>query len=104
MVRRSAPQKLTDDAAFPVRVKVRVPEGGFRTLRNPDFDAWLDREIGRADYAQHPADGLGERTVAFYFRDAERAARFTEAFPDLELADGTASAAYTSPALPFGRK
>jgi hypothetical protein len=46
---------------------------------------------------------FSERAVAFHFRDVEPARRFLEAFPGLRLADGTVTAAYTSPALPFGR-
>ena len=32
MCRRSPPQKAIDDRAFPVRVKVLVPERGFENL------------------------------------------------------------------------
>ena len=104
MVRRTPPQKLVDDAAFPVRMMVLVPSDGFGVQFHADFTTWLDREVGRADYAQHPAQGLGERVLAFYFRRPTPAARFLRTFPTLVLADGTASAAYASPALPFGRK
>jgi hypothetical protein len=82
-------------------VKVLAPEGGFGRLLD-DAYIWLDREVGRADYAQHPAKMFSEHAVAFHFRDVEPARRFLEAFPSLILADGTATAAYTSPALPHG--
>ena len=101
MVRRSTPQRISDEEAFPIRVKVRTPSGGFRLLHAEMF-IWLDREVGRANYAQHPAKVFGQPAVSFYFRRVEPASRLLAAFPNLMLADGTTSAAYTSPALPFG--
>jgi hypothetical protein len=94
-----------------VRVFIQVPENGFGQLigSGPDtLNAWLDREVGRTEYAWHSgsafATNVGRRDVsAFYFRHPEPAARFLAAFPELELADGTASRGYTSPSLPFGR-
>ena len=47
MDRRSPPQKRTDDHAFPVRVKVLVPERGFENLLL-DMHHWLDAETGPA--------------------------------------------------------
>ena len=67
-----------------------------------DALVWLDLEVGRADHAKHAAMTLGGTSVAFHFRDVEPARRFLEAFPGLTLADGTVTAAYTSPALPHG--
>ena len=52
MARRSTSQKKIDDAAFPVRVRIVVPEYGF----GPDLIAmrrWLSTEIGDADHAAH---------------------------------------------------
>jgi hypothetical protein len=57
MERRSPPQKRIDDHAFPVRVKVLVPERGFENLLL-DMHRWLDAEVGRGSYAEH-----GVRTV-----------------------------------------
>ncbi len=45
---------------------------------------------------------LGAIGVGFHFRALEPSQRFLEAFPALVLADGTVTAAYTSPALPHG--
>ena len=54
MERRSPPQKRIDDHAFPVRVKVLVPERGFENLLL-DMHRWLDAEVGRGSYAEHGA-------------------------------------------------
>ena len=43
-------QKRIDDHAFPVRVKVLVPERGFENLLL-DMHRWLDAEVGRGSYA-----------------------------------------------------
>ncbi len=86
MVQRTPPQSKSDDSAFPVRVLIAVPERGFQ-LRLGDMNNWLDREVGRGNYAHH---GSGRRlpdASAFYFRTTEAAFRFTEAFPDLALDD-----------------
>ena len=101
MSRRTAPQHKADDIAFPVRVKVRVPECGFGTLLAQIY-TWLDREIGRGEYAHHSATAIGMDATAFYFRNPEAAAQFVSAF-DLKLADGTGGLTYSSPAFPFGR-
>ncbi len=52
MTRRSPAQSVTDELAFPVRVKIVVPERGLSQILQDVF-VWLDREVGRADYAQH---------------------------------------------------
>jgi hypothetical protein len=100
MTRRGTPQRRIDDEAFPVRVKLLVPEGGFgRQLA--DLQAWLDLEVGRGEYAFHGASTLGllNGAVAVYFRAPEIAQRFVGSFLDLLLADGTESLVYTSPYL-----
>jgi putative SOS response-associated peptidase YedK len=104
MTRRSTPQRRIDDEAFPVRVKLLVPEGGFERQFD-DLYRWLDQEVGRGEYAFHAASALGisRDAVAVYFRAPETAHRFVARFPDLLLADGTDSVVYTSPTLPFGR-
>ena len=102
MERRSPPQKRIDDHAFPVRVKVLVPERGFENLLL-DMHRWLDAEVGRGSYAEHGArTGLTDAT-AWYFRSVEAAQAFVARFPMLELADGTELPTYQSPYLPFGR-
>lgn len=98
MTRRSTPQRRIDDEAFPVRVKLLVPEGGFERQLD-DVYRWLDQEVGRGEYAFHATSSLGisRDAVAVYFRAPETAHRFVARFPDLLLADGTDSVVYTSP-------
>lgn len=96
MSRRSTPQTQIDDRAFPVRVKLVVPPGGLGN-RLSDVHAWLGTEIGSGDYAVHAGTGIAMEAVAVYFRDVAGASHFAAAFPDLELADGTTGAAYSSP-------
>jgi hypothetical protein len=104
MTRRSSPQRRIDDEAFPVRVKLLVPEGGFGR-RLTELHVWLDREAGRGEYAFHAASTLGipKGAVAVYFWTPATAHRFVGSFPDLLLADGTDSVVYTSPHLPSGQ-
>ena len=108
MVKRSTPQRQIDDRSFPVRMLIYVPPNGYGRLIGsaPDtINNWLDREIGRGEYAWHSGGSSGVRDVtALYFRDPRAAVRFLDAFPQLELADGTMERGYTSPFLPFGRK
>ncbi|WP_324752096.1 SOS response-associated peptidase [Roseovarius sp. Pro17] len=58
---------------------------------------WLNDRLGVGFFASHSATSTGVNAVAFYFRDVENARTFLEAHPMLELADGTASIAYSSP-------
>lgn len=100
MTRRSTPQQKIDDAAFPVRVIVQVPDEGFgRTLN--EIHAWLVKHVGRGSFAHHAGGRRGTSegivdTVAFYFRDVRSAAEFVDHF-GLRLADGTTSVTYTAP-------
>lgn len=108
MSRRSEPQRKIDDAAFPVRIYLRVPGDGL----GRDLDAlyqWLAGNLDPGEYAvhaggRHPiADGLEDR-LAVYTRNPVAAASLLQALPALELSDGTEAITYTSPALPFGRR
>ena len=108
MSRRSTPQSKIDDTAFPVRLRVVVPEYGF----GPQLSAihsWLDTTLGRGNFAHHGGgraiaqQGTVEYTTLFYFRTAHAAAAFADAF-DVTLCDGTEAESYRSPALPFGRR
>ena len=104
MVRHSTPQWKIDDQAFPVRVKIAVPPGGLGNVLN-DMIYWLQDNLGRGNFAQHAAGSVGLRDAAgFYFRSLDDAQRFMDTFPAAELADGTASPGYTSPAIPNGRQ
>ncbi len=96
MVRRSTPQKNIDELAFPVRVKFAVPERGFG-MRLDAIHTWLKKEVGWGFYAVYTSRGLAADALGVYFRDIEGARALISAFPDLILADGTESPAYTSP-------
>ena len=48
MVRRSVPAKAIDDIAFPIRVKVKVPERGFGA-RIDLYHAWLQSNLSAGD-------------------------------------------------------
>ncbi len=51
MTQRTPPHRKTDDIAFRVRVRVMVPVG-YGNLLN-EILAWLDRKIGRGEYAHN---------------------------------------------------
>jgi hypothetical protein len=96
MVRRTPRQQAIDDLAFPVRVKFAVPMLGLgRTL--DAVDRWLAEELGPGEFACHSSPSIGCDAAAIYFRTISSAERFTYAFPDLMLADGTRAPAYGSP-------
>ncbi len=97
MSRRTAPQKKTDERAFPVRVRFEVPGNGLG-LRLGDLHRWLNREIGAGFFAVHSSHGLGMQAVSIYLCDTECARDLVAAFPDLKLADGTKCHTYYSPA------
>lgn len=96
MVRRSSPQKRIDELAFPVQVKFAIPERGLG-VRLDAIHAWLRTEIGPGYYAVYNSRGLAVDALGVYLRDVENARALIAAFPDLILADGTESRAYTSP-------
>lgn len=52
----------------------------------------------RSIHTQHLASEPGVHKTAIYFRSLEAARRFTTAFPDSELADGTQGPDYARPA------
>lgn len=103
MSRRTTPQAKTDDAAFPVRVRLAVASGGLGRQYEALYQ-WLEATLGRAEYAWHSSGSLGWRDCfALYFRTPADAEAFHAAFPEIELADGTRLPGYYSPNLPFGR-
>lgn len=102
MARRSTPQRKIDDAAFPVRVKVLVPTLGFGVRLN-EMLAWLQQEFGARRFAHHAGRSSAGDAMALYFVDLEAAERFLQAFPDLELADGTTLPFYTRSGMVPGR-
>lgn len=88
MTRRGTPQRAVDERAFPIRVKVRAPNTDFAHQLGRIL-AWLRDEVGAGEFGYHAGGPLGPDALAFYFRELEEAARFLEAFPQLQLADGT---------------
>lgn len=80
-----------------------VPHLGLGQLSDA-LHAWLKAELGRSNYAVHAGGRPAVRdTIALYFRTPVAAAAFKQAFPALELADGTSASWYSSPNLPFAR-
>lgn len=88
MVSHSIRQAKRDDLAFPVRVKVRVPNHGLGKLLDR-MVAWLRENMKPKGYACHNEPGVACSTVAFYFQDVGSALAFVQAFPEGGLADGT---------------
>ena len=103
MNRRSPPQAKTDDAAFPVRVLVLVPENGYGTALDA-MVTWLRSNIGVGEFAHHPGASALAAASSFYFRCIADAVFFVAAHPEIVLADGTMSASYRSPHFVFGRE
>lgn len=97
MARRTIAQKRTDELAFPIRIRFSIPVGGFG-LRLDDLHRWLAQEIGAGRYAIHSSPGLATDAIGVYLCCTASAQALVEAFPDFELADGTVSRAYSSPA------
>ena len=102
MVRRSESQFKIDDRAFPVRVKIVVPDQGLGGISDR-IRTWLKEELGHLRHGWGPAHSTGCRQATAYdFRSTEDAQRFVDAFPELELADGVGSSVHTSPAKTAG--
>ena len=102
MSRRTTPQKKIDDLAFPVRVKLAIPDNGLG-CRLEAINSWLKSHMSSGDFACHSHEGLTCGTLAIYFRSVRDAASFSETFTDLTLADGTLSPAYSTPSRRAGR-
>lgn len=98
MPRRSIPQPVLDDAAFPIRVKLRVPDLGLGKVL-VEMLRWLRTEVGECNFAYHDTETLEGEALALYFRRIQDAAALLSAFPKLETADTTTSRAYSSQAL-----
>lgn len=97
MNRRTRAQHKTDDLAFPVRVKFAVPWNGLGAISSR-LQQWLSEELGPGRYASHTAMAISTQAIGVYFVSLEDAQRFVAAFPEMEIADGTRSASYYSPA------
>lgn len=77
MTRRSTPQRLIDDHAFPIRIRFMLPWNGFGQ-RYDVYMAWLNR-LGPDEWAWHSA--------SLYVRNLNTAVQFLANFPELTLAD-----------------
>ena len=95
MSRPLTPRKLQVDTALPVRIKIGVPSHGVGMVLDDCF-RWLNENVGSERISQAAAATLGGSATAFYFLCLEDALRFVDAFPGLELADGTIAASYWS--------
>lgn len=104
MTRRSTSQRTIDNGAFPILVLIHVPGNGLGRLMD-DIHSWCRDNLPPGDFAHHSGGSFafGGDATAWYFRRVEDAAAFLAANPLVELADGSASRAYTSPAFPLGR-
>ncbi|TNC70895.1 hypothetical protein [Rubellimicrobium roseum] len=107
MPHRSIPQRQLDDAAFPIRVKLWVPDMGLGPVLL-DVLRWLRCEVGEANFAHHEGETLEREALAIHFRRIEDATAFLSAFPQLRLLDETTSRAYgtqvRTPGAPMPRR
>jgi putative SOS response-associated peptidase YedK len=105
MSRRSTPQWKIDKHAFPVSVRVLVPEDGFSSWGAQNHpERWLLVTLGLGQFATTPHESVMGAGVEFHFRALADAQGFLERFPQIVLADATMAVSYRSPAVPFGRK
>ena len=105
MTRRSTPQWKIDKEAFPVTIRVLVPDQGYSQWGiGNDPEDWLMAAVGPSHYAVTPHSNLMGHGTEFHFRTPEDGNRFLERFPQIVLADATMSPSYRSPAVPFGRR
>jgi putative SOS response-associated peptidase YedK len=105
MSRRSTPQWKIDKDAFPVTIRVLVPDHGFSQwgLGNQP-DLWLHAMLGPGQYATTPHSCMFGHGAEFHFRTLDDGQRFLARFPMAVLADATMAPSYQSPVFPSGRK
>jgi hypothetical protein len=85
MSRRSTPSAKRDDDAFPIRIKLKVPQDGLGK-RLDEMMAWLRDNLPREAFAVHSARMIGGDAVAIYFLAIDDATGFLGAFSDMTLA------------------
>ena len=77
-------RRLRDMArAYPIHVKVRLPEGGW----GPDYgrqDEWVRANLPLGDFLRGPSRWT---ETTFMFRTVDGCAAFFAAFPEVELLD-----------------
>ena len=95
MTRRPSPRSRADKLAFSVRVRFAVPDYGLGQQLN-DLHDWLSNEIGPGGYAVHTSNALAGDGLGVYLCEPAQALAPVSAFPDLVLADKTASHVYLS--------
>jgi len=95
MVKRSSNRNRLDDAAFPIRVKLRVPDDGHGVALDR-YNRYLGSNVGHGRFAWHGSTTLGGQASAVYFRDLDTARAFLAEFPGLELADATERLPYNA--------
>lgn len=83
---RSAHSRRKDhhDQVFPIRVRVKVPEGGFGRKLD-ELYAWLDDMAGKGNYAIHPGNLPGVQAIVILLEEPELVRVMIEAL-ELELA------------------
>ncbi|MDE9449997.1 hypothetical protein J3R80_05885 [Aliiroseovarius sp. Z3] len=71
-------KKSHDESEFPIRVRYVVPALGLGSTYDRIY-IWLDKHVGRADYAVN-ADSLPGVVdgISFYFRCSLKASQFAE--------------------------
>lgn len=93
MSRRTRAQQKTDDLAFPIRVKFTVPERGLGEV-STRMHQWLREQFGAGRFAVHSAQAISSAAIGVYFVSLDDARRFVDAFPMMEIADGTRCSTY----------
>lgn len=81
-----SPRAERDRRLFPIRLRVRVPEGGFGRQLDEMY-VWLKKEAGPDGYAIHAAMLPGIDAVAIYLNDPALVKPLIEAH-GLELVQG----------------
>lgn len=78
---RTPRQNKKDAHAWPVTVRVIVPQGGFHSLGNKhDVHRWLMQELGRGEFATSPHRSVIGDVFEAHFLSVETAQRFRNAF------------------------
>jgi hypothetical protein len=78
---------LIEDA-FAVRIKIRVPPTGLGN-RLSDMHVWLRENVAKGESANQSVRSVAQQATAFYFRDLQTAQAFLDAFPDVDVANGS---------------
>ncbi|MBS9719048.1 hypothetical protein ACFFUT_09595 [Pseudohalocynthiibacter aestuariivivens] len=77
--RSRSPKKAKDERAFPIRIRVKVPEDGYGR-QYIEMQEWLLEHAGRDNFAWNSDSVPGIEASAFYFNDLAIAVRFMDRF------------------------